>query len=200
MASDRHMDLRWDLPCHPHCVAWSSSIMDLRTQIRAVTLCPTVLEQPILIYGGDIILEDEPAYDFVGFPFDLRNRRIHYNRACQARDLPSTYSASPDPVQLSGVLARARHTIKKCAYPEAQALLDLRFLWNLAEERGLPTHIFAFKVKFWHLPCSIALRRNAKKKHDCTLPCPFSALQLSLIRFLTLRGIGSRCQHGFGHS
>ena len=94
-------------------------------------------------------MEDEPAYDFVGFSLDLRNRRTHYNRACQARDLPSTYSASPEPVQLSGVLARARaHTIKKCAHPKAQALSDLRFLWNLAEERGLPIHTFAF----WHLP------------------------------------------------
>ena len=31
-------------------------------------------------YGGDIILEDEPAYDFVGFSLGLHNRRIHYNR------------------------------------------------------------------------------------------------------------------------
>ena len=102
-------------------------------------------------YEGDIILEDEPAFDFVGFFLDLHNRRIHHNRACQARDLPSTYSASPEPEQLSGMLARA-HTIKKCAHLKAQALSDLRFLWNLAEERGLPIHTFAFKAKFWHLP------------------------------------------------
>ena len=102
-------------------------------------------------YGGDIILEDEPAYDFVGFSLDLHNRCIYYNRACQARELPSTYSASPEQVQLSGVLARA-HTIKKCAHPKAQALSDLRFSWSLAEERGLPIHTFAFKAKFWHLP------------------------------------------------
>ena len=102
-------------------------------------------------YRGDIILDDEPAVDFVGFSLDLHNRRIHYNRACQARDLPSNYSASPQPVQLSGVSGRA-HTIKKCAYPKAQALSELRFLWNLAEERGLPIHTLAFKAKFWHLP------------------------------------------------
>ena len=96
------------------------------------------------------MLEDEPAYDFVGFSLDLHNRRILYNRACQSADLPSTYSASPEAVQLSGVLARA-HTIKQCPDPRAQALSDLRFLWDLADERGLPIHTFAFKAKFWRL-------------------------------------------------
>ena len=46
-------------------------------------------------YEGDIILEDEPAFDFVGFFLDLHNRRIHHNRACQARDLPSTFIPHP---------------------------------------------------------------------------------------------------------
>ena len=111
-------------------------------------------------YGGDIVLEDEPAFDFVGFSLDLQNRRILYNRACQSRDLPSTYSASPEPVQVSGVLARA-HTMNKCAHPPAQTLSDLRFLWNLAEERGLPVHTFAFKAKFFgiYLEAFAALHR-----------------------------------------
>ncbi|CAE7391639.1 unnamed protein product [Symbiodinium sp. CCMP2456] len=76
-------------------------------------------------YGGDIALEDEPAYDFVGFSLDFEQRRIMYNRACQTSDLPSTKSAAPEHVLLSGVLALA-HTIKKCSYPRAQALMDLR--------------------------------------------------------------------------
>ncbi|CAE7275386.1 mettl21a [Symbiodinium sp. CCMP2456] len=76
-------------------------------------------------YGGDITLEDEPAYDFVGFSLDFEQRRIMYNRACQTSDLPSTKSAAPEHVLLSGVLARA-HTVKKCSYPRAQALMDLR--------------------------------------------------------------------------
>ena len=99
-------------------------------------------------YGGSIILEDEPAYDFVGFSLDFEQRRILYNRACQASDLPSTKSAAPQPVLLSGVLARA-HTIKKCSFPRVQALMDLRYLWELAQQRGLPINSFAFKTKFW---------------------------------------------------
>ena len=95
-------------------------------------------------YGGDIILEDEPAYDFVGFSLDLHDR-IHYNRACQATDLPSTYSASPEPVQLSGVLARA-HTIKKCAHPKAQALSDLRYSQPRRGTWSPNSNLF------WHLP------------------------------------------------
>ena len=99
-------------------------------------------------YGGGIVLEDEAAYGFVGFSLDSR---ILYNRACQSEDRPSAFSASPQAVQLSGVLARA-HTIKQCAHPRAQALSDLRFLWDLADERGLPIHSFAFKAKFWRPP------------------------------------------------
>ena len=99
-------------------------------------------------YGGSIIFEDEPAYDFVGFSLDFEQRRILYNRACQASDLPSTKPAAPQHVLLSGVLARA-HTIKKCSYPRAQALMDLRYLRELAEQRGLPINSFDFKAKFW---------------------------------------------------
>ena len=102
-------------------------------------------------YGGNILLEEEPAFDFVGFILDVDHRRIAYNRAIQARELPCIQSASPETVLLSGILARA-HTIKKCAFPRAQALVDLRFLWNTAEERGLPIHSFNFKAKFWQVP------------------------------------------------
>ncbi|OLP90390.1 hypothetical protein AK812_SmicGene28045 [Symbiodinium microadriaticum] len=86
-------------------------------------------------YGGSIILEEEPAFEFVGFTLDFEQRRILYSRACATHDIPSTKSAAPQPVLLSGVLARA-HTIKKCSHPRAQALMDLRYLWDLAEQRG----------------------------------------------------------------
>ena len=33
-------------------------------------------------YGGDIVLEDEPAFDFVGFSLDLQNRRIFSTIEC----------------------------------------------------------------------------------------------------------------------
>ena len=39
-------------------------------------------------YGGDIVLEDEPAYDFVGFSLDIPARTIRYNRNCHIKDLP----------------------------------------------------------------------------------------------------------------
>ena len=97
-------------------------------------------------YGGSIILEEEPAFEFVGFTLDFEQRRILYSRACATHDIPSTKSAAPQPVLLSGVLARA-HTIKKCSHPRAQALMDLRYLWDLAEQRGLPIH--SFDSKFW---------------------------------------------------
>ena len=134
------------------------SIVDFRTQVRAAARSQLFLNSRF--YGGDIVLEDEPAFDCVAFSLlDLQNRGILYNRACQSRDLPSTYSASPEPVQLSGVLARAC-TIKKCVHPQAQTLSDLRFLWNLAEEHGLPIHTFAFKESFGiYLEAFAALRR-----------------------------------------
>ncbi|OLP77811.1 hypothetical protein AK812_SmicGene42086 [Symbiodinium microadriaticum] len=37
-------------------------------------------------YGGDILLEDEPAYDFVGFSLDIPARTIRYNRSCHFKD------------------------------------------------------------------------------------------------------------------
>ena len=99
-------------------------------------------------YGGSIILEEEPAFEFVGFTLDFEQCRILYSRACTTHDIPSTKSAAPQPVLLSGVLARA-HTIKKCSHPRAQALMDLRYLCDLAEQRGLPIHSFDFKAKLW---------------------------------------------------
>ena len=67
----------------------------------------------------------------------------------QARDLPSVRSASPENVLLSGILGR-EHTIKKCSLPEAQMLMDLRYLWEQVAEQRLPINTFAFKSKFWH--------------------------------------------------
>ena len=34
-------------------------------------------------FGGDIVLQGEPAYDFVGFSLNLHNCRVLYNRASQ---------------------------------------------------------------------------------------------------------------------
>ena len=106
MASDRDMDLRWDLPCHPRfsitCSSVSRNLLSLRYVDNRLWISERRFEQlpgvrlflNSRFYGGDIILEDEPAYDIVtGFSLDL-HYRIHYNRACQARDSPSTYSAS----------------------------------------------------------------------------------------------------------
>ena len=45
-------------------------------------------------------------------------------------------TASPEPVLLSGILARA-HTIKKCSFPQAQTHSDLRCFWELAIQREL---------------------------------------------------------------
>ena len=102
--------------------------------------------------GGDISFEDEPGFDFVGFTLGLQNRCVLYNRVCQAWDLPSVGSASPENVLLSGMLARA-HTIKLCSFPEAQMLMDLRHLWELENEQRLPINSFALRLKL-----SFALR------------------------------------------
>ena len=59
-------------------------------------------------YGGIIVLEDEPAFDFVGFLLDVPERVIRYNRSRQAKDLPSHLSASPEAILASGILARAQ--------------------------------------------------------------------------------------------
>ena len=77
-------------------------------------------------YGGNIVLEDEPAFDFVGFSLDIPDRVIRYNRSCQAKDLLSHLSASREAMLVSGILARA-HTIKKCAFPPEQVQADLLY-------------------------------------------------------------------------
>ena len=62
--------------------------------------------------------------------------------------IASVRSASPGNVLLRGFFARA-HTTKQCSFPEAQMLMDLRYLWELANEQRLPINTFAFKSKFW---------------------------------------------------
>ena len=57
-----------------------------------------------------------------GFTLDIQKRLILYSRVCQARDLPSVRSASPENVLLSGIFARAP-TFKQCSFPEAQMLI-----------------------------------------------------------------------------
>ncbi|CAE7665130.1 unnamed protein product [Symbiodinium necroappetens] len=146
----------WRRTFNISCSNMSRSLLGLRYVDNRLWLSESRFEQlpgiRLLLnnhfYGGSIILEEEPAFEFVGFTLDFEERRILYSRACTTHDIPSTYSAAPQPVLLSGVLARAR-TIKKCSYPRTQALMDLRYLWDLAEQRGLPIHSFDFKAKFW---------------------------------------------------
>ena len=99
-------------------------------------------------YGGRILLEDEPALDFLGFTLDLQKRSVMYNRACQAADLPNPQSAATPATLLSGVLARS-HTIKRCSFPASQIRDDLNFLWQLAEQQQLPIHTPKFRRQFW---------------------------------------------------
>ena len=99
------------------------------------------------VYAGNIVLEDEPAFDFVGFSLDVPERVIRYNRTCQAKDLPIHLSACPEATLVSGIIAGA-HTIKKCAFPSVQVQADLRYLWNLAVSfrcKSLPCF-----QKFWN--------------------------------------------------
>ena len=146
----------WRRTFNISCSNMSRSLLGLRYVDNRLWLSESRFEQlpgiRLLLnnyfYGGSIILEEEPAFEFVGFTLDFEQRRILYSRACTTHDIPSTKSAAPQAVLLSGVLARA-HTIKKCSHPGAQALMDLRYLWDLAEQRGLPIHSFDFKAKFW---------------------------------------------------
>ena len=108
-------------------------------------------------YGGDIILEDEPAYDFVGFSLDIPARTIRYNRSCHFKDLPSPLSASLQSILLSGLLARA-HAIRQFAYPASQVHADLCYLWSLASERKLPT-ILLFPEILEHATLHLAAQK-----------------------------------------
>ena len=79
------------------------------------------------------MLEDEPAFDFVGFSLDVPERVIRQSLVL---------SQVPE-LLVSGILARA-HTIKKCARPAAHVQADLLYFRNLAMERKLPVHNPAF--------------------------------------------------------
>ena len=96
-------------------------------------------------YGGNIVLQDEPAFDFVGFSLDVPGELL----GTIARAKPRTYPAMCLLLRklVRGILARA-HTINKCAFPSAQVQADLRDLWNLAVERKFPVHISVFFQKF----------------------------------------------------
>ena len=114
-------------------------------------------------YGGNIVLEDEPAFDFVGFSLDIPARTIRYNRSCHIKDLPSPLSASSQSTLVSGLLALA-HTIRQCAYLPSQVHSDLCYLWSLASERKLPVHNTAFFQKFWNV-------RRSNKQPKSTMRC-----------------------------
>ena len=115
----------WRRTFNISCSNMSRSLLGLRYVDNRLWLSERLFEQlpgiRLLLnnyfYGGSITLEEEPAFEFVGFTLDFEQRRILYSRACTTHDIPSTKSAAPQPVLLSGVLARA-HTIKKCSTPE----------------------------------------------------------------------------------
>ena len=99
-------------------------------------------------YGQDILLEDEMEFDFLGFAIDVQGRRVMYRRNLTSYDLMDVLSASPEHVLVSGVLARAS-VIKKCSYPATQRHADLHYLWDQAQEAGLPVHDSRVKRKFF---------------------------------------------------
>ena len=64
-------------------------------------------------HRGNITLEDEPLSILSGSRLICRIGAFLHNRVCQARDLPSVRSASPENVLLSGILPE--HTLSSSA-------------------------------------------------------------------------------------